>query len=114
MKVYSNTLTINDLNVAAHEVRDATGDALYVGDAITIPRARVRRNGFNVRLTNFDSRRARNTGTHGGARGDDPAASWDDYGRWIARLFVRDPSARIAHYDGAADFHAKTNNKYNV
>lgn len=72
---------------------------------------RVRRFAWDVRLTREGSRRAFNTGKHGASR-DRGAASWDDYGVWIARLYDRDPLARIGPYSSRENFHAKTHGNY--
>jgi hypothetical protein len=102
MKVYSDTLTTSDLTAAA-----PTGT--YV-EAVALDRTRVRSRGWNVRLVFPASNRRRNTGVYGaGERG---AATWDQHGEWMARLFRLDPRARIAYYDGVDDFHAMTKGVY--
>lgn len=70
MKLYSNTLTLA-------QVRDAVPQGCSV-ETIAIPGARVRRNGWTVRLTKPGGTRWTNTGTSGA--GPDRAASWEVVG----------------------------------
>lgn len=65
---------------------------------------------FEVSLTGFGARhtRAKNTGTVGAFGYGERAATWSDWGRFIAGVFERDPSAKCAYYADAADYHAKT------
>jgi hypothetical protein len=103
MKVYSD----RDLEL---DILNAMRWPVY-GSCSSLPgRLRVRRYGWDVALHNATSKRHHNTGTHGA--GDEGAATYDDYGRFIAALFAIDPNARIAYYDGADDFHVKTAGKY--
>jgi hypothetical protein len=106
MKLYSDKLTRADLSAAC------TGEAFFVDEIKEIHGARVRSRGWDLRLGNFESRRHGNSGTHGAATWKTPAASWDDHGRWMARLCEIDPKARIAYYDGRDDFHRATGDKY--
>lgn len=56
-------------------------------------------------------RRRPNSGQRGA--GNDWAATYDEWGWFLAALFDADPTARCAGaYDGRADFHRKTNGKY--
>lgn len=103
MKVYSDTLTKNDLLDALPR-----GVSLHVCDPIGAPRIRSR--GWTVQLRCWGSNRHVNTGNYGA--GEQGAASWDDHGRWMAALFARDPAARIADYDGAEDFDRSTDGAY--
>lgn len=109
MKVYSDTLTLNDLFEAARQVPN-----VYVDTPVEIiSNPRVRSRGYVVRLGSTVSNRYRNSGTAGAKVWDDSmAASWDDHGHWMARLFDIDPDARIAHYSNANDFHVSTRYAY--
>lgn len=40
------------------------------------------------------------------------AATYDEWGWFLAALFELDPLARCGSYNGVADFHEKTNNKF--
>lgn len=104
MKVYSDSLERGDLWEALPEV------SLYL-EAVTIKRPRTRSRGWTVRLEALrNSGHYRNSGQYGaeGTR----AATWDEHGEWMARLFEKDPNAKITYYDGAEDFHAQTAGKY--
>lgn len=63
---------------------------------------------FEVSLTGYGARhtRAKNTGTSASSR--ERAATWSDWGRFLAGVFERDPSAKCAYYANAEDYHAKT------
>jgi hypothetical protein len=107
VKVYSDRFTREDM-------RDA---ARYAGvglDTVTpITRPRTRKFGWVVKLTG-SSTRHRNSGTHGAATWDSAPATHDEHGRWMAFLFDIDPEAKIADYDGQAQFHFSTNDKYHL
>lgn len=80
-----------------------------------IKRSRVRKHGWNVTSWCIGGRRWKNTGYCGASALR--AASWDQHGRWFARLFKFDPNAVIvaaARYEGAEDFHTKTGGKYRL
>jgi hypothetical protein len=114
MKIWSDVLTDHDLwqaQQAASQVSNAEGKGNVGFERMRALKApRVRRAGWDVLLYRIGSRRHFNTGTYGA--GEDGAASWDDYGWFIAVLFERDPGARIAHYNGREAFHAATRNKF--
>lgn len=58
-----------------------------------------------------DGRYRRNPGKSGGF--DMPwAATYDEWGEWLARLFEIDPGATMTYYRDREDFHAQTNGKY--
>lgn len=106
MKVYSDTLDRNDLYEAAH----GTPGVQITSTKMNRPRIRAR--GWAVTLTCPSSNRHQNSGTHDAATWMPSAASWDQYGQWMALVFERDPDARIAEYDGREAFHRATKNKY--
>lgn len=70
--------------------------------------SRKRACGFHVTLTYYgpEKRRPKNSG-HAGAYGD-RAATWDEWGIWIARLYEIDPGAVIGCYADRDDFYATT------
>jgi hypothetical protein len=47
---------------------------------------------------------ARNSGQYGGAGNYDRAATWVEWGDWIAGMFKIDPRAIIGEYNGVTDF----------
>lgn len=104
MRAYSDFLTASDL-------RNAVPGGCTL-ELLTIDAPRVRRHGWDVKLRRPASARHENTGRYGaGAEG---AASWDDYGVWMAALFALDPAFKIANYDGREDFEAQTDGAYQV
>ena len=71
-------------------------------------KARVRRNRFDVYLAGTGTRhhRPRNGGRYGSSQ--DYAATWMDWGWFIAVLFRYDPDAVIGQYKGRGDFLRQT------
>lgn len=103
MKVYSDTLTRSDLAAALSE-------GVSLDEVSEIRRPRVRSRGWNVRLRRWGSARHTNTGRYGA--GEQGAASYDDHGYWMARLFKKDPHARISWWDGREQFEEGTKGRY--
>jgi hypothetical protein len=103
MKVYSDTLTRDDM-------LDALPKGVSLDECEPIQNPRVRTHGWNVRLRRWGSSRHVNSGNYGA--GEQGAASWDDHGWWMAELFERDPSARIANWDGRESFNVGTEYRY--
>lgn len=103
MKIYSDKLTTQDLF-------DKIRSPLSFERLDIIEHPRVRSKGWDVLLSNDNSNRHFNTGTHGA--GEQGAASWDDYGRFIARLYEIDPEARIGIYNDARQFNHDTQGVY--
>lgn len=104
MKVYSDKLTREDLFGAL-----PTDVYANVRD---IPKVRVRTHGWDVSLKGLGARHTRsvNSGEYGA--GYHKAASYDDHGEWMMRLFDIDPDARISWWKDRADFMRGTENKY--
>jgi len=73
--------------------------------------SRSRDRGFEVRLTG-ESKRRPNSGTRGA--GDDYAATWDQWGVFIAYLFDRDPEMMTQDYADLDEFQFRTNYRFNV
>lgn len=93
MKIYSDTLTTEDLRDAAREA----GVWMAICDPITV---RLRKRGWIVSLSGASPYRSQMSGER--------AATWDQHGVWMDRLFAKDPDARIATYKGRDDFIAQT------
>lgn len=105
MRVYSDTLTADDLHNAARRAR------VGIRDIAGMQRPRVRARGWVLSLTG-SSTRHRNSGTYGADHDDFPPATWDEHGAWMAALYEVDPDARIAYYRNREDFHTLTANAY--
>ncbi len=94
MKMWSDTLTTNDLYHAA----EVAHVYLHTADPIRRPRNRAR--GWTVYLEGASPYASQATGGR--------AATWDQWGEWMDALFAIDPEARIGQYDGRDDFYRQT------
>lgn len=72
--------------------------------------SRTREHAFEVQLLGTSTRRP-NSGSRGVGR-DDYAATWDEWGIFLADLFEADPDIVCQPYNGAADFYYKTDGRY--
>jgi len=104
MKAYSDTLSLDDL-------RDCLPPGIGM-DATPMNRPRTRRHGWTIRLNDWSRRQHKNSGTHGAATWDSPAASYDSHGEWMAKVYDLDPDAVIAVYKSRDDFHRQTRGDY--
>lgn len=101
MKIRSNAAP-SDVYAAAN----AAGVCLYRFD---VRGARTHAHGYNVHLEG-SSGRATNSG-HFGA-GSHPAATWDEWGVFLAHLFAVDPTTDATYYKGRDDFDLQTGERY--
>lgn len=112
MKVWSRTLTRADLFECAVRVNaEFPGVRIYVAlecELVDGPRSRRLE---HVHLRSEAGTRRPNH-AHSGAVSDGYAASWTEWGWWLARVFERDPNARCGVYRGLDDFHAQTNRRF--
>lgn len=89
-------------------------------DKCAVSGSRTHERGIDVHLaidtkTAGSKRRRPNPGTggFGGFTEYDPwAATWDEWGWFLARVFAADPNAHTAYDAGAAAFHARTAGKF--
>jgi len=103
VKVYSDILTAAD--VLAMDELSQVG---YEDFREFTPRSGYAR-GFELFLYGFGSRHVRRSAhAHIGDTSYNMAATWTDFGIWMARLFKIDPRAKIAWYDGVDEFLAET------
>lgn len=132
MRLHTNTLTGVDLYAAVAlanwRTRDVTGDLAPNSVAkthrphtvtpmyaeITTHGSQIRTRALEVQMSGDASRRT-NSGNRGA--GDDFAATWDQWGLFLAEAFRRDPdmlvgSRKYPVYDGAAHFHWVTGGRY--
>lgn len=91
---------------AAHEIQ------LGTYDKDSLPAGYTDQNGYRMNV-----RRFKNSGDSGAESGYyEPAvwaATWDEWGWFIARVFQLDPDASwTGHYSSSADFHRKTGRKF--
>lgn len=102
MRIHSDTLTDRDMMDAARIARVHFDRYLNTG-------SRSRHHGFDITLTG-ESRRRPNGGNRGA--GDDYAATWDQWGVFLAVLFDRDETMIATYYADAAEFHYKTDCRF--
>lgn len=121
MKVWSRTLTTLDLRESAKQVNDEfPGARVYLGTmaswpddngkAMTVHEGPRTRRIDHVHLRSETGVYHANTGTQGAAR--EMAASWTEWGWFLARVFDRDPDARCGDYRGVEDFNTQTNDRF--
>lgn len=93
MKLYSDTLTPADLYAACPK-------GVRVAILEVHPRPRKRRNGYDVGLAGTSPYSSQLTG--------EKAATWDEHGIWMDRLFDKDPQMIVATYNGRDEFIEQT------
>lgn len=103
MKIYSNKLTAGDLQRALYGNREVLGEVYFIEPVREFKPQLDYERGFEVYL---------GTGREGGYRsshdGSWGAATWDEWGAFIATLYALDPQARIGMYHDADHFYAWT------
>ncbi len=109
MRIHTDKLTRQDL-FAALPCRVDIDEAMEHG-------SRKRSHAFEVRLIVWDGGKGtshpyrRNSGQYG-ADNAGYAATYDEWGWWLAELFDRDPEMIAAQYKGRSDFHTQTSGNY--
>jgi len=103
MRIHSDTLTNRDLI-------DAANIARVEFDRWQDKGSRQRDHAFDVTLFGESRRRPNSRGNHGG----NFAATWDQWGVFLAVLFDRDPDMVTPYYDGPSDFHYKTDHRFDT
>lgn len=112
MRIHTDILTTADIRDAA----ERAGSAVHAD--YTRHGSRSRAHAFHIKLTGTSSRRP-NNGTGGRFRdgvadsNDEHAATWDEWGMFLAELFRRDPNATIPNvYATSADFDYATDGRF--
>ncbi len=93
-------------NLTSADIYEAARTAGVDLDKAEAHGSRKRDRAFEVKLTG-NSRRRPNGGNYGA--GDAYAATWDQWGIFLAVLFARDPALTCWAYDGAEAFGYATN-----
>ena len=106
MRIHTDTLTSTDI-YAATRAAGMTG----VSATFTSHGSRKRDHAFNVNLTGTSSRPL-NTGKYGADQSGDTAATWDEWGMFLAALYAVDPDMDATYYADAADFHRQTGDRF--
>lgn len=114
------TRDVRFIGFASHKSRThprAFEVQLGTEDKYSLPAGYVDQNGYHLK-----SRRWKNSGSRGAqtewATGcDEWAATWHEWGWFMAEIFAADPDARFGsvkgwHYAGAADFNTKTGGQF--
>jgi hypothetical protein len=122
MRLHTNTHTWRSIHQALDRAKEA-GRIPHHVDLITCAeyRSQSRKAGIEIQLGTYvkepgDGRRWTNTGTHG-ANSDQNgagiyAATWDEWGWFLAEVFTADPHAKCNWYDGKAEFERITKHAY--
>ena len=117
MRIHSDTLTSGDL-YRALDLSGVFSEGVWIED-FSRHGSHSRDHAFEVRLAaepgadrNGKTRLARNTGQYGAAAEPFKAATYDEWGYWIAAVFSYDPNAKMSYYDDAEDFARKTGGDY--
>jgi hypothetical protein len=116
MKLHSDILNRDSINRAMDNAKAAGDVARHVHFYIfEESRSRKRANGFEIQLGTYtkvpgDKRGHKNSG-NGGASSV-YAATYDEWGWFIAELFRMDPDAIFGNYKGLKDFDGQTRFQY--
>lgn len=105
MRIHTDTLTAQDLYQASGPLHDV------IVDRCERHGSRSRDHAFEVALEGYGDRHTRNR-NFSYQKGYGKAATYDDWGYWLAELFRRDPRMIAGPYNGATDFHTQTSWKY--
>jgi hypothetical protein len=110
MRLHSNVITEADIYAATRDLPGVCANVMQHGS-----RSRLR--AFEVSLDGNGY--ARNTGFYGAGSSDDPTATWDEWGAFMAALFAVDPdafwgSASYPAYVNVDDFNRKTADRFSA
>lgn len=103
MRIHSDSLTNRDLIDAANIARVEFDRWLDKG-------SRTRDHAFDVTLFGESRRRPNDRGRSSGT--DKYAATWDQWGVFLSVLYDRDNEMVVPYYDSMADFHYKTDHRF--
>lgn len=106
MKLHTDTVTVSHVYAAAEHASQVSGGTVTVTRA-RIVGSRSRAFGIDVALegdgTLGRKRNASNTGI---------AATWSQWGHFLAAVYAQDPAGKFGPYADADDFHTRTNDAY--
>jgi hypothetical protein len=105
VKIYTNNVLTGADLYNSRDVIPGLGFENYA----PLPRPRLAARGWDILLNRAGSSKTFNTGQQGA--GGEGAASWADYGWFLAELYEIDPDMKVrgaANYDSAASFHRQT------
>lgn len=103
MKIHTDTLSVADFNNAARETGTILANIESAG-------SRSRRSAFNIYLSGSHSNVSRHT-----VNGEYiKAATYDEWGHFLAYIYDRDHNAICGVYKDKGDFHHKTEWNYDT
>lgn len=122
MRLHTNTLTWSSM----HEALEAAKTKGHIPQHVVFEacaeyRSRKRAKGIEVKLATYDKepgdgRRWTNTGNRGANSEQNGeglyAATWDEWGWFLAEVFDADPGATCNWYDGGPEFDRITKHAY--
>lgn len=119
MRIHTNKLNAHDIRhclaYAQRSGKVAPDIEFVVGPVLNGSRSHAR--AFEVQLGTWDktsgpkkSRHYKSSGTHGAD--SIWAATYDEWGHFLASVFLCDRQAVAGHYESHRDFHAKTRDAY--
>jgi len=97
MRIHTDTLTHAQVFVAAQAVNTYP-------EVLTTHGSRKRKHAFEVQLSGSSPRDAQS--------GQWKAATWDEWGAFIGRIFALDPNASMSYYEDAETFHRVTCDRF--
>jgi hypothetical protein len=111
MRIHTDRLTKTDIYQAAAHAGGGDYRISPVRVDVTQRGSRSAARAFDVYLFGTSTRRPNNRGAW--RENDDHAATWDEYGIFLAELFKRDPWMTIPRvYESAAHFHWATSERF--
>jgi hypothetical protein len=123
MRLHSNTLTVRDIETALQQCKhDGTVDGFVQFETFDVRKSQSRNSGFEIQLGWYgtkqpgDGRRWKNTGNRGANSEGNAygvyAATYDEWGYFIAELFRLDSDLTFGHYKSLEVFNSMTKNQY--
>ena len=119
MRFHSDTMTVRDIEEALRIAKTKGNvDQFVQFEVFDVKGSRTRKNGYEIKLGWYgekvkgDGRRWTNTGKSGADTGGNYAATYDEWGWFIAELFDKDVDAVFGTYKGQTGFDADTRYKF--
>lgn len=123
MKLHSDTLNVRDIEAALMQCKlDGKVNSFVRFETFDVKGSRSRQNGYEIQLGWYgtkipgDGRRWKNSGNYGAdseRNGNGVyAATYDEWGWFIAELYRLDGNLVFGHYKDRATFNSMTKNAY--
>lgn len=113
MKIWSDTLTCGDVADAVGQVNaEFPGCGVYLAQGMSLYIGPRTRRIDHVHLRSRTGRYWPNSGVYGADGDSGMAASWTEWGWFLARVFERDPNARCGQYKGVEHFNRLTHDRF--